>query len=73
MGVELWAKPYGIRTRVIFETSCGTNLGTHWEPFENLMGIHWEQGGKKTGPFMSALPSHWLHEISVFKTIHHQF
>jgi hypothetical protein len=49
------------------------------------MGIHWEQGGKKQkllvptphskrkkkiGSIMShAEPSHWLHEISIFKTV----
>jgi len=30
---------------------------------------------KKTGPFMSVHdePSHWLHEISITKTVHHHF
>jgi hypothetical protein len=38
LGKTIWDK-----TQVLFGTSCGTN----WEPFENLMGTHWEQEGKK--------------------------
>jgi len=40
LGKTIWDK-----AQVLFGTSCRTNLGTHWEPFENLMGTHWEQGG----------------------------
>jgi len=47
------------------------------------MGTHWEQGKKTTTPLplqenrkldhsrVPSEPSHWLHEISFFKTVHH--
>jgi hypothetical protein len=39
-------KPYGIKTWVLLGTSWGTNLGTLWEFFGNMMGTHWKKGGK---------------------------
>jgi hypothetical protein len=58
---------------------------THWEPKEhigNLMGTHWELEGNKgkmkkrkriKALSVHAEPSHWLHEISISKTVCHHF
>jgi len=69
MGVELWAKPYGIRPRWYLKHL----VEQIWEHIENPLRTWWEhignKGGKKipfspcplekkkTGPFMSALLS----------------
>jgi hypothetical protein len=79
-GQTIWDK-----TEVLLRTSWETYLGTWWEHDGNTLGrreknkiplsphlspppyVH----KKKTGLFVSAEPSHWLHEISLSKTVHH--
>jgi len=68
--------------------NLGNILGTHWEFKGNIMGTHWNQGKMKKNPSPPSKklkrkqhkapermlrPSHWLHEISLPKRIHHHF
>jgi hypothetical protein len=63
-------------------------LGTHWELERNIVRTHWEVGKneKKISPPPQNIkgkitkhlecmfgPSHWLHEISLPKKLHHHF
>ncbi len=61
--------------------------GTYWEPIGNLKGTCWDQMKNEKHPpspppkltkeknqgtlRMHAEPSHWLHEISISKTVGH--
>jgi hypothetical protein len=69
--------------------NLGNILGTWWQPIGNLKGTWWEQrkNEKKSSPhphpklkrkkikalWVHTKPSHWLHEISIPKRVHHHF
>ncbi len=74
------------KTKVLLGTSWETYWGTLWEHDGNTLGRREKKlkiplsltcphspyvHKKKTGLFLSAEPSHWLHEISLFKTVRH--
>ncbi len=78
-------KPYGIKLRCYWELlreQLGNLKETWWEHIKNKEGKKRKKEKvppphpqkEKQGPsWMHAEPSHWLHEISISKTIYHHF
>jgi hypothetical protein len=72
-------KTYGIKVRCYWEHPWGA----HWKPDGNTLGPRrdtcWEhptqnpKEKKNKALWVHAEPSHWLHEISISKTICHHF
>jgi hypothetical protein len=64
----VWDKIWGV-----FENIIRSTLGTWWEQPKNKKTHHPGPQTFKEKNLSSFEPSHWLHEISIFKTICHQF
>jgi hypothetical protein len=74
------AKQYGIKKLHAIGNLLRNTLktwGTFWEQLGNIMKTHWEQKRKTPSPKPKRKKlsmfehSHWLHEISISKTICH--
>jgi hypothetical protein len=76
-----FGKLYGIKPRCCWERLGGTTVGTHWELDGNkrnktkksLFPPPLPKRKKLDRSWVHVEPSHWLHEISISKTVGHHF